>query len=270
MDGGDRNKMIFANTRAKITCAQRSLLMAKNGKGPAKPSLGYVGDFLRNNSHWIGIFGILFGLTMSTFFYFASKQKGEVSVQFKTVKIAQSGVPILKFFDDKNQEITTNVFGLEAIIWNSGDIALGSFSDRVRQPLTLSLPQSTKILGAVVQETKNVVPSDINLQDNSDQKTVVVQWRQFDPSDAIKIFTIYTGTSESDIGYIARIIGARITNTSGFKETYPATSALSYFYDRLIFNLTSSGLRGILLSLAIDKPFYDWSDVLSTIAQGVA
>src|SRR3954447_10485288 len=114
-----------------------------------------VGDLLRKHSHWIGIFGIAFGFIVSSYFYFSSKPKGEISLKYKTVKIVQAGAPIIKILDSENQQIISNVFGLETIIWNSGDLALGRSSDRIRRPLSIILDADVGILGAVVQDTKN-------------------------------------------------------------------------------------------------------------------
>jgi hypothetical protein len=210
-----------------------------------------LGRLIARNSHWIGVFGILFGAALSVYFYFASKQVGEISLSFKTVKIAQAGIPILKILDDKGESITADVYGLEAVIWNTGDISLGASSDRVRRPLTIALTGPVRILGAVVQETRNVSAADIGVMVDTGQKSVNINWRQFDPADAMKVFIIYTGQIQSPIEYSARVVGGYLLNTSEYKETAPNVVGLSKFYYGTVYDWENHKLKLMLTLSAV-------------------
>jgi hypothetical protein len=213
--------------------------------------LSQLGDLVARNSHWIGLFGILFGAALSAYFYFASKQVGEISLSFKTVKIAQAGIPILKILDDKGESITADVYGLEAVIWNSGDISLGESSDRIRKPLTIALSGPVRILGAVVQDTRNVSAADIHAVVHANEKGLTISWRQFDPADALKVFVIYTGQSQSAIEYSARIVGGHLINISEYKETSPDVVGLSKFYYGTMYDWENHKLKLMLSLFAI-------------------
>jgi hypothetical protein len=210
-----------------------------------------LGTLVARNSHWIGLFGILFGAALSAYFYLASKQVGEISMSFKTVKIAQAGIPILKILDDKGENITADVYGLEAVIWNTGDISLGDSSDRVRKPLTIALSGPVRILGAVVQDTRNVSTADVRAVVHADQKSLSINWRQFDPADAIKVFIIYTGQTQSGIEYSARVVGAHLINISEYKETAPDVVGLSKFYYGTMYDWENHKLKLMLNLIAI-------------------
>lgn len=208
-------------------------------------------NFVTRYNHWIGVFGIVFGTVLSIYFYIASQQAGQVSLSFKTVKIAQAGVPVLKIFDDKGQIITTDVYGLEAVIWNSGDISIGSSSDRVRKPATITLTGSVRILGAVVQDSRNISAADVRLTIDPAEKNVSVHWQQFDPTDAVKIFVIYTGLNQSPIEYSARIIGTHVLSVSEYKETAPNATMLAKLYHGTVYDWENRKLNLILICLIL-------------------
>jgi hypothetical protein len=172
-------------------------------------------------------------------------------VSFKTVKIAQAGVPVLRILDDKGDAISVDVYGLEVIVWNTGDLSLGTSSDRIRKPLVISIKGASKILGAVVQDARNVDVSDIAATVDVEQKIVSINWRQFDPSDAIKVFIIYSGQTQSPIDYSARFIGAHLTSASEYKETDPETTGLSKFYYGTMYDWENRKLKLILSVSAV-------------------
>jgi hypothetical protein len=217
-----------------------------------KFGISKVGDVLLKHSHWVGAFGILFGFVVSAYFYFASKPSGEISLSFKSVKIAQSGIPVVKMFDDKGQAIEADVYGLEIIIWNTGDLSLGELSDRVRKPLTISFKAPVKMLGAVVQDTQNINTQDVRVETDADQRNIRVLWHQFDPTDAIKIFAIYSGQNQSAVESTARIIGTHLANVSDYKETAaPEEPGIGKFYYRTLFEWENHKLRLTVLLLSV-------------------
>jgi hypothetical protein len=199
-----------------------------------------IGIWLKRNQHWTGPFGVLIGVVVSIYIYAASKEVGEVTLKFNTVKIAEARVPSIRILDRDNNLITNNVFGCEIIIWNTGHIALGEKSDRVREPLTIALSNNVKIVDAAVQDTRNVAADSIKLERQENRISVI--WTQFDPGDAIKIFVIYASDTQSPIEYRGRFVETRFNDLSQFKEEHPGSAvfaAVKYNFERRPYTITS-------------------------------
>jgi len=86
-------------------------------------------EWLKENSHWshwvglvIAVMGVVTGI------WFAERPTGEIRLKFTTVKIVQAGVPGIKIFDNENHPVTSNIFGTEVLIWNTGDPVIGDES----------------------------------------------------------------------------------------------------------------------------------------------
>jgi hypothetical protein len=198
-----------------------------------------IGIWLKRNQHWTGPFGVLIGVIVSIYIYAASKEVGEITLKFNTVKIAEARVPGIRILDRENNLITNNVFGCEIIIWNTGNLALGERSDRVREPLTIALSNNVKIVDAAVQDTRNVATDSIRLDRQANR--ILIIWTQFDPGDAIKIFVIYASDDQSPIEYRGRFVETRFNDLSQFKEEHPGSAvfaAFKYNFERKPYTTT--------------------------------
>jgi hypothetical protein len=187
-------------------------------KGPGEESMS-VGNSLKDNQHWIGIAGILVGAAISISTWVATREVGEITLKFNTVKIAQAGVPNIRILDNKNNPIMGNVFGCEIVVWNTGNLSLGQKADRIRQPLTVVFTGDVNIIDATIQDTKNVPFHAITLDRQKSQLTI--GWSQFDPGDAIKVFAIYASAAQSPITYEGRFLQTKLNDMSEFKEEQP-------------------------------------------------
>src|ERR1043166_1567471 len=101
-----------------LTCRILSSLGAKMAAS--------VGGWIQKHSHWIGFVGTavgVLGVLLAFYFYFESKQVGEISLKFRTVKFFDRNIPSIKVLDQAGNQITDNVFGCEIILWNSGNIS---------------------------------------------------------------------------------------------------------------------------------------------------
>jgi len=213
---------------------------------------GRVSVWLEANQYWFGPVGAaigVVGIIFSIYFFVASKESGEVTLRFSTVRIVQAGVPSIKILDKNNNPITSNVYGCEITVWNTGSLTLGAQSDRAREPLTIAFTSNDlKIVDVVVQDTKNVSRDAIKL-DRSESRISVI-WSQFDPGDAIKIFVIYTSNAQSPIEYRGRFLRTRFKDLSGIDQEYPEhqgiMAVIKFDFDRKPY---ISGL--LLLSLIV-------------------
>jgi hypothetical protein len=213
-----------------------------------------IGVWLKDNQHWVGPAGIVIGLVVSAYFYVESKAVGEITLKFNTVKIVSAGVPSIKILDRDNNPITTNIFGCEIIIWNSGNLPLGEKSDRMREPLTVTLSDNVKVVDAVVQDVRYVSLNAINL--NRRDNHISITWSQFDPGDAIKVFVIYASDNQSSIEYRGRFLQTRLSDLSEFHEEYPGSyglPAIRYDLDRkpLVTSLGLLSVVGFVLTLIL-------------------
>jgi hypothetical protein len=184
-------------------------------------------------SHWVGLLIAAAGLFAG--FLLSEKQHGEVTVKFTTVKIAQAGVPGIRILDNANAPITSNIFGTEVLIWNTGDLNLGDKSDRVRKPIRITFDGNIRVIDGVIQDTKNLDPKNVTI--STGQNDVVVKWTELDPGDAIKVFVIYSGDQQAKIEYEGRIIGATIADYSEFREEYPGESGLAATWHSFRYDL---------------------------------
>jgi hypothetical protein len=222
-------------------------------------SIKHITKFVRDQNHWFGVAGIVIGILLSVYFYFAAKQSGDVALDFKTVKIVQSGMPILKIFDDQNQPIASDVFGLEVTVWNDGDFPLGEKSIRVRRPLTITLDPTVRILGAQLQATgKSATQTEMGINPNVSKESIQITWREFDPGDAFKILILYTAKTQSVVSTSGRIIDTKFQIMSDQKEIDPSVSNISFSisgasreYSKFVFNLKYHFVKTILTAIAI-------------------
>jgi len=210
-----------------------------------------VGGWLKDNQHWVGMAGILIGAAISIFTWATTRQAGEITLKFNTVKIAEAGVPGIKILDKQNNPITGNVFGCELVIWNTGNLSLGEKEDRTRQPLTVTFTgRGINILDATVQDTKNVAAGAIKL-DRHDRQ-ITVGWSQFDPGDAIKIFVIYARAAQSPITYSGRFLLTKFTDASSFEEEQPGLAGFARVRAGLRYDLENHPYRTIVFgSMAV-------------------
>jgi hypothetical protein len=212
-------------------------------------------DWLKENSHWSHWVGLVVAaLALITGFWLSEKPTGEITLKFTTVKIAQPGVPGIKILDNSNNQITSNIFGTEIVIWNTGDLTLGERSDRIREPLYITFSGDIRIIDSVVRDTKTVDPNAVSLAASKDQLTV--KWTQFDPGDAIKLFVIYTGNTQAGISYSGRFIGTRFADFSEFEEEYPGKRGFSFFWDQTKYAFAHQFWSAILLSCAVIIQFF--------------
>lgn len=223
-----------------------------------------TGEFVRDQNHWIGLGGVIFGALLSAYFYFASKPTGHVALFFKTVKIAQAGMPIIKIYDDQNRPITSDVYGLEIVVWNNGNFPLGEKSDRVRRPLVIRLDPDANVLGSQIQATgATATEREMRVTPTIVPHGVELGWAEFDPGDAFKLLIIYTSKDQSNISFTSRFIDTTIQNLSVENEVNPAPDKFRFSltwigreYSRLQFNLenhlvsTLSAFFGFLLVIA--------------------
>lgn len=191
--------------------------------------------WLKENNHWGGWAGFIVGaLGLAAAVYYAQKDTGDITLKFTTVKIAQADVPGIKILDDSNNEIRGNVFGTEIVLWNTGELSLGEKSDRIRKPIVVTFSGDVKIVNAVVQGTRNVEPDSVSLDKTSNE--VTVNWKQFDPGDAVKVFVIYEAKEQAKISFLGRYINTKLSDISEFKEEYPGESGLSSMPRTIEFN----------------------------------
>jgi hypothetical protein len=224
------------------------------GRGPLMGVVENVGSWLKNNQHWIGVAGILIGAAISIYTYVATRESGEITLKFNTVKIAEAGIPSIKIFDKQNNPITGNVFGCEIVIWNTGNLSLGEKADRIREPLTIAFTDGVKMIDSTVQDTKNVPSDAIKLDHHENQ--ITVGWSQFDPNDAIKIFVIYASTAQSSITYRGRFLQTKITDVSEFQEEQPVLSGFARFRAALKYDFQNHPNNLMLIIFMIVAFFF--------------
>jgi hypothetical protein len=234
--------------------------------------------FLKRNNHWVGVAGIAIGCVFSIYFYLGSQPTGEISLLFNTVKIAQATQGI-KILDSHDIPISSDVYALEIVVWNTGALSLGVKSDRIRRPLSIILGGASRILVAQVQRTLGASLAELNIQPNISDKTIMIDWTQFDPGDAFKLLIVYSAKVQSSISYEGRIVGTNFWVRSEAAELYPEhVEDYSSFFHRIlhyvdrakntfIFDWYNSRINAVWLLLVVvmfcSFPFFVFFDYRS-------
>jgi hypothetical protein len=157
-----------------------------------------MGALLKRWEFWFGLVGV-FGAIFAVFAYVETYKVGRISYIFDTQKVFDpanlSGFTLVtpdKIFVEKP------VYATEAVIWNSGDLSLSDNSDRIREPLTITISNSVifyHILGA-----HNLVDdSNYTVTDSPDKSTVTVRWKFFDPGQGVRITVVHSESGMPNI-----------------------------------------------------------------------
>ncbi len=169
--------------------------------------------FVQRYNAWIGLVGTVITI-LGAAYALRGPDTGAIYFRTKTLSVAQSADMggSLKILDKNGNRIQGNVYADDVVIWNAGSFTLGSASDRIREPLTLSI--DAKIIDSFIQNT-NTPKDDVSLTSKSDRE-IQVKWTQFDPGDAIHLIVIYEANAISPLTVSGKFVGTRISDFSDF------------------------------------------------------
>lgn len=156
------------------------------------------------------LFLAIASLALSVFLYFNGKKTRNISYQIDE--------PSNLIYDSKNSSskikvilkdsiaIKDNVYLLSGVIWNDGDLPISK--EDVRQTLMLTLTNTKEILDfKIVKQTYPDIAKFRLSQINS--KSLVLDWKYFDPDFAFKFQIIYTGYNNARLNLTGKILDVK-------------------------------------------------------------
>jgi hypothetical protein len=198
-------------------------------------------DWIRRWDIWGVIVGVL-GIALAAYTYFATEKVGRISYSFDTQKVFDPG--ILSGFTlvgANGEPIKQVVYATDLVIWNSGDLSLSENSDRVREPIKISVDGTIHYF---ILNKLNIVPAEnYTLEIAQDKKSLSIGWRYFDPPQGIRLTLIH---SNSEMGKIA--ISGRFFDTSLVEQSSisPAKTKTNKIVATILI-----GLLGVIFAFTI-------------------
>jgi hypothetical protein len=171
-------------------------------------------NFLKRWDFWFGLIGVA-GVGFAIFTYIDATKIGRVSYIVETQKVFEpSNLTGFTLVTPENSRVQTPVYASEIVIWNSGRLSLSHDDNRVREPIRIVAPKEASIYYFIINKT-NVVPLDnYKLDLSPDKSSAVLEWKYFDPGQAISIAVVHSGTENQ----IVPTVEGRFFETSLRKE----------------------------------------------------
>jgi hypothetical protein len=148
------------------------------------------------------IWGVLVGvagIAVATYTFYVTDKVGRISYRYETQKVFDpANLSGFTLSDTANNEpIKQSVFATDFVLWNSGDLSLSEGSDRVRDPIKISI--SGTIHYFIVNKF-NIVPADnYHIAIAPDKKSLIISWHYFDPPQGIRLTIVHSGSSSPNV-----------------------------------------------------------------------
>lgn len=128
--------------------------------------------------------------------YLETRQTSQItySISHETIYRPSKAIPSELVLPSGKNAISTRVVQSVITIWNGGNVALKG--EDTRQKLTLTGDSSVDIIGWEVVVSKSL-PGSSGFSVKGDSKSVVIDWRNFDPGEGLQIVVLSTGNAIS-------------------------------------------------------------------------
>lgn len=147
---------------------------------------------------------------LSIYFYNVGKQEREPIFTITTNPInifnSANSSPSLKLIDRDSNIIKNDVYLIEFVIWNRGNLKIDPID--VRDSIKIKIKNSIKIIDYnIVQTNSNYSNFSLNYSTTDTIKnTLTLHWLYFDPDNAFKIKVVYIGDSKPEIEILGSIL----------------------------------------------------------------
>src|SRR5215468_4769462 len=132
-----------------------------------------IWQLFRRLDFWFGVVGVI-GLVFSIYTYFHTEKNGSISYSIQTQKIFDpNNLRGFKLLSPDGSAVVQAVFASELILWNSGDLSVSTNSDRVRDPIKLTVANG--LINYFVVGSLNLVnPDNYKIAISDDQKSATI------------------------------------------------------------------------------------------------
>jgi hypothetical protein len=217
-----------------------------------------VTDFLKKWEFWLGIVGV-FGTIFAIYSYIATNKVGQVSYEFDTQKVFDptnlSGFSLIT--SDKTL-VDKPVYATDLVIWNSGDLSLSENSDRVREPIRVTIPNGT-IYYHIIAAQNLVDASNYIIEDSADKGSMMIRWKFFDPGQGIRMTLVHSEAGAPSISLTSRFFEASLSPEKYTPRSHSVENRTRILL--VVFLVIISGAIIIALRSSIEK-------ALARLAQG--
>jgi hypothetical protein len=126
--------------------------------------------------------------------YYATHEVGQISYSYETQKVFDpTNLSNFKLYDSSGKQITSAVYATNLVIWNSGNLSLSERSDRIREPIKVTLDGAIQYF--IINKVNLVEPENFDVKIAPDNKSITLKWKFFDPSQAIRLTIVHSESS---------------------------------------------------------------------------
>jgi hypothetical protein len=201
-------------------------------------------DWLQRQSPWSNLISLLVGV-LGTAATLGTSPHGEISYQGNIIRLidADRVANSLTVLDQSGNKIKGNVYAIDIVFWNSGNLSTGKTSDRLREPINLEIsPEGASIIDKTIQKVNFNAHLLKIVQNNPFQ--VNFDWDQFDPGDAFRALIIFEGTEETTFKIGGKVVGVSLRDLSSPSST---KLELRINYDYILYGYNHNNTFRMLL-----------------------
>jgi hypothetical protein len=126
-------------------------------------------DWLKRWDIWGVVVGLL-GILVAAYTFYVTDKVGRISYSYETQKVFDpTNLSGFTLVDGTNEPIKQPVYATDFVIWNSGDLSLSENSDRVREPMNVSIDGVIHYF--ILSKVNIVSPDNYRVSIASDKKT---------------------------------------------------------------------------------------------------
>jgi hypothetical protein len=170
-------------------------------------------DWLRRWDIWGVVVGVL-GIAVAAYTFYVTDKVGRISYRYETQKVFDpANLSGFTLIDAASEPIKQPVFATDLVIWNSGDLSLSENSDRVREPIKVSIDDG--VIHYFILSRVNVVAADnYRVLIASDKKSLSISWRYFDPPQGIRLTIVHSNSASPKVTVFGRFFETSLLDRS--------------------------------------------------------
>jgi hypothetical protein len=166
---------------------------------------------------WSGIFGVI-GVIIALYTIIEARKIGRISYLAETQKVFDpSNLSNFTLIDANKSPVNGPVYATNIVIWNSGDISLGAQSDRIREPLKITINGAIQYF--IVDRINLVDQTNFQINISADKSSLLVSWKFFDPSQGIRITLLHLDHGDPALTVTGRFFEASIEKQNALDIT---------------------------------------------------
>lgn len=167
----------------------------------------FLKRFNFSRGDWIGIFGIILGCVISTFFWWISEKSREVRITTNPVitQIVNKGIASNLDVKYKGKEVTENLFAVQIAVWNAGKEPVRR-EDIISEVLVV-VPDGLQVLeSAVIKSTRPEIAFEVRDVSTTNNR-YRLDWRILEKEDGGIIQFLCTGDKTLRFQLTGTVVG---------------------------------------------------------------